>query len=75
MAFGSGYPETGSTNRSAIHWDMICDLRHGGEVTVDGELFAKDGKYVLGMIKGWRATQIRGCRLGLPRSVSHQRGV
>ena len=47
MALGGGYPETGSTNRSAIHWDMICDLRHGGEVTVDGELFAKDGKYVL----------------------------
>ncbi len=47
MAFGSGYPETGSTNRSAIHWDMICDLSAGSEVTVDGELFAKDGKYVL----------------------------
>ena len=47
MALGGGYPETGSTNRSAIHWDMICDLRDGGEVTVDGELFAKDGKYVL----------------------------
>jgi aminopeptidase len=47
MAFGGGYPETGSTNRSAIHWDMICDLRQGGEVTVDGELFAKDGKYLL----------------------------
>lgn len=47
MAFGGGYPETGSTNRSAIHWDMLCDLRRGGEVTVDGELFAKDGKYLL----------------------------
>ena len=47
MAFGSGYPETGSTNRSAIHWDMICDLRQGGTVTVDVELFAKDGKYLL----------------------------
>ncbi len=47
MAFGGGYPETGSTNRSAIHWDMLCDLRKGGEVTVDGELFAKAGKYVL----------------------------
>jgi aminopeptidase len=47
MAFGGGYPETGSTNRSAIHWDMLCDLRRGSEVTVDGELFAKDGKYLL----------------------------
>ena len=47
MAFGGGYPETGSENRSAIHWDMICDLRRGSEVRVDGELFAKDGKYLL----------------------------
>lgn len=45
MALGAGYPETGSQNRSAIHWDMICDLRQGGEVWVDGELFAKDGKF------------------------------
>ena len=45
MALGTGYPETGSENRSAIHWDMICDLRQGGEVWVDGELFAKDGKF------------------------------
>ena len=27
MALGAGYPETGSLNHSAIHWDMICDLR------------------------------------------------
>jgi aminopeptidase len=47
MALGAGYPESGSTNESAIHWDMICDLREGGEVRVDGELFAKEGKYLL----------------------------
>ncbi|PKO20629.1 MAG: aminopeptidase [Chloroflexi bacterium HGW-Chloroflexi-1] len=47
IALGAGYPETGSVNESAIHWDMLCDLRQGGEVYVDGELFAKDGKYVL----------------------------
>jgi aminopeptidase len=45
MALGTGYPETGSLNRSAIHWDMICDLRRGGEVWVDGVLFAKDGQF------------------------------
>ena len=38
MALGTGYPETGSQNRSAIHWDIICDLRQGGEVWVEGEL-------------------------------------
>jgi len=47
MAVGSGYPETGSQNRSAIHWDMICDLRQGGEVWVDGVLFAKDGEFTI----------------------------
>jgi len=47
MALGKGYPETGSQSRSAIHWDMICDLRQGGEVWVDGVLFAKDGKFTI----------------------------
>jgi aminopeptidase len=45
MALGAGYPETGNTNESAIHWDMICDMRSGGEIIVDGELFYKDGKF------------------------------
>ena len=44
MALGAGYPDSGSNNRSAIHWDLIRDLRGGGEVWVDGELFEKDGK-------------------------------
>jgi aminopeptidase len=44
MAMGTGYPESGSRNRSAIHWDMICDLREESEITVDGELFARNGK-------------------------------
>lgn len=47
MAVGRGYPETGSRNESAIHWDMICDLRQGGQVTVDGELFQKDGQFLV----------------------------
>ena len=46
MALGSSYPATGGTNQSAIHWDMVCDLREGGEIWVDGALFAKDGKFV-----------------------------
>jgi aminopeptidase len=47
VALGTGYPETGSENRSAIHWDMICDLRQGGQVWVDGVLFAQDGEFVI----------------------------
>ena len=47
MALGAGYPETGSKNESAIHWDMVCDLRHGGEITADGELLYRNGKFVI----------------------------
>lgn len=47
MALGSSYPETGGKNVSAIHWDMICDMRQNGEVIVDGELFYKNGKFVI----------------------------
>ncbi len=47
MALGAGYPETGSLNRSGIHWDMICDLRDGGEIWVDDQLFYQNGKFVL----------------------------
>jgi aminopeptidase len=47
MAVGQGYPESGSTNTSSVHWDMICDMRNGGEIEVDGELFYKDGEFVV----------------------------
>lgn len=47
MALGAGYPETGSKNESSIHWDMICDLRDGGEIWVDGELFHQNGRFVI----------------------------
>lgn len=47
MALGAGYPETGSKNESAIHWDMICDLGDGGEIWVDDELLYQNGKFVI----------------------------
>ncbi len=47
MALGASYPETGGKNESAIHWDMICDMRRGGKVTVDGKLFYQDGRFVI----------------------------
>jgi aminopeptidase len=47
IAVGSGYPETGSKNQSAIHWDMICDMRAGGEIWVDDELLYRDGEFVV----------------------------
>lgn len=44
LALGASYPETGGTNDSAIHWDMVCDLRKGGRITVDGDVLMEDGK-------------------------------
>jgi aminopeptidase len=37
LALGRSYPETGGTNASALHWDMVCDLRSGGRITADGQ--------------------------------------
>ena len=47
MAIGLGYPETGSKNISAVHWDMICDMRNDSEILVDDELFYKNGAFVV----------------------------
>jgi aminopeptidase len=46
FAVGAGYPETKSKNESGIHWDMLCDMAES-EITVDGELFYKNGKPVI----------------------------
>ena len=45
LALGRSYPETGAANESAVHWDMICDLREGGRLTADGELIQEDGEF------------------------------
>ncbi len=50
MALGASIPESGGTNVSAVHWDMVCDLRQGGEIRVDGELLHKDGAFVKGIL-------------------------
>jgi aminopeptidase len=47
MALGSTLGEAGGKNRSAIHWDMLCDLRSGGEIYVDGELIHRDGGFLI----------------------------
>jgi aminopeptidase len=45
-AIGAGYPETGSTNRSGIHWDMIKDMKQG-RVYADGKLVYEDGRFTV----------------------------
>jgi aminopeptidase len=46
LALGRGYAETGSENESGLHWDMIKDLRAGGEIYLDGTLVQRDGRWV-----------------------------
>jgi aminopeptidase len=43
LALGRSYPETGAANSSALHWDLILDLRQGGAVYADGEPLLRDG--------------------------------
>ncbi len=50
-AVGAGYPESGSSNESGLHWDMVCELRKrgtspGGTIAADGEVFHKDGQFL-----------------------------
>ena len=45
LALGRSYPETGGRNTSAVHWDLICDLRNGGRLTADGEVVQEDGRF------------------------------
>ena len=47
MAVGASYPESGGTNDSAVHTDMVCDLRLGGKLEVDGVVMQEDGKFVV----------------------------
>ena|SRR3989304_2077735 len=57
IALGKGYKETLSKNISALHWDMICDLRggrrpggsgpEGGELWFDKKLVQKDGRWLI----------------------------
>lgn len=47
LALGAGAPETGSVNVSSLHWDMLVDLRDGGEVFADGRSVMKAGKWTI----------------------------
>ncbi len=46
VALGMAFPEAGGSNRSGLHWDMVCDLRAGGEVHADGEIIYRDGQFL-----------------------------
>ncbi len=46
LALGRSYPESGGSNESSLHWDLITDLRRGGRIELDGEPFQVDGRFV-----------------------------
>lgn len=47
MAVGQSYKQCGGKNESTVHWDMITDMKKGGEIWADGELIYKDGKFII----------------------------
>ena len=47
LALGRSYKESGGKNDSAIHWDMIKDLRNGGAIYMDGEKIQESGKFLI----------------------------
>jgi aminopeptidase len=46
LALGAGFEDLGGQNRSALHLDLICDLRREGEVYADGELVWRNGRFL-----------------------------
>jgi aminopeptidase len=47
LALGNAYPECNGKNKSALHWDIIKDLRKKGKIFLDGKLFQKNGKFLV----------------------------
>lgn len=45
LAVGMAYGETGGKNQSSLHWDMVCDLRQGGSISVDGQRIYENGRF------------------------------
>jgi aminopeptidase len=46
FAIGAGFPQLGGQNKSAVHWDMVKELRDGGRIELDGELVQEKGRWL-----------------------------
>jgi aminopeptidase len=46
LAVGNGFPFLGGNNVSNVHWDMVKDLRQGGQIFCDGELVQENGAWL-----------------------------
>jgi len=44
---GMEYPETNNINQSALHWDLVCDLRKGGVVYADKKIIFKIASFLI----------------------------
>lgn len=51
MAIGESFPEAGGKNESAIHWDLISDMKEGGKIYADGELFYENGQFLKSVLQ------------------------
>lgn len=47
LAIGQAYLQTGGKNQSSVHWDMITDMRNGGEIFADGEKIYESGNFLI----------------------------
>ncbi len=47
MAIGQSYIQTGGLNQSPIHWDMIANMKNGGEIWADGKQIYKNGTFLI----------------------------
>ncbi|MBI5266574.1 MAG: aminopeptidase [candidate division Zixibacteria bacterium] len=47
LAVGASIPEAGGKNKSGLHWDMVCDLRQDAEITADGKVIYRNGKFTI----------------------------
>jgi aminopeptidase len=46
LALGRSYTVTGGTNESSVHWDIVKDLRRGGEIHLDGQVVQREGRWL-----------------------------
>ncbi len=51
LAVGLGIPGTGSKNMSSLHWDMLKNMRDGGEIYADGALIYHNGRFLEDWLK------------------------
>ena len=47
LALGASYPDTGGRNESSVHWDMVCNMRDDSEISADGEVFYRNGRFTI----------------------------